>query len=266
MAEGTTIYHVVPPGVFSSSNPQDWPRWKIRTSINTLSTTWEMKLIIFWGLSSCQRQLKRFILSSRRNSMITSLKKGTLFSREQSLTGTRRISWYFHHRSLCPCRPLWVWGSTWWDDSWSFGGRLTLSEKIQLMADLTLDKALVRVCQEEAVKKQQSVIQGCEWDEKLDVGAVQGRRLKPPQKFCQDQPCPWYGKFPGHDRQQWPAREVECRKCGKKGHFQHVCWSGAKQVSSVLVLLQVPCWAAPLLPCFEHLRCSAAFVVGRWSF
>ena len=90
-------------------------------------------------------------------------------------------------------------------------GRLTLSEKLQLMADLTLDKALVRVCQEEAVKKQQSVIrgceqqsviQGCEWDEKLDVGGVQGRRLKPPQKFCQDQPCPWYGKFPGHDRQQ----------------------------------------------------------------
>ena len=30
MAEGTTTYHVVPPDVFSSSNPQDWPRWSRR--------------------------------------------------------------------------------------------------------------------------------------------------------------------------------------------------------------------------------------------
>ena len=57
--------------------------------------------------------------------------------------------------------------------------------------------------------------------------------MKPLQKFRQEQSRPWCGKFPGHDHQQCPAREVECRKCGKNGHFQHVCRSGAKQVSFV---------------------------------
>ena len=34
------------------------------------------------------------------------------------------------------------------------------------------------------------------------------------------------GKTPSHSRQQCPACEATCRKCGKKGHYQVVCRSG----------------------------------------
>jgi hypothetical protein len=33
------------------------------------------------------------------------------------------------------------------------------------------------------------------------------------------------GSHPAHDRQHCPARDVTCRKCGKRGHYQSVCRS-----------------------------------------
>ena len=38
--------------------------------------------------------------------------------------------------------------------------------------------------------------------------------------------CTRCGKFPTHPRNQCPAREAMCRKCGKQGHYQSVCRMG----------------------------------------
>ncbi len=42
---------------------------------------------------------------------------------------------------------------------------------------------------------------------------------RPDQKLS----CYRCGKSPLHDRQQCPAKEAECRYCGKRGHYQAVC-------------------------------------------
>ena len=110
----------------------------------------------------------------------------------------------------------------------------TLAEKLQLDAELTLDRAVTRVRQAEAVKQQQPVIRGGENKEVL-VGKIHrpkpqastpvktARRPKP--KTEESDKCTHCGRAPKHDRRSCPAREVECRKCGKTGHFQAVCWS-----------------------------------------
>jgi hypothetical protein len=40
-----------------------------------------------------------------------------------------------------------------------------------------------------------------------------------------DAPCGWCGRGPPHARDQCPAREVTCFKCGKVGHFRSLCRS-----------------------------------------
>ena len=43
----------------------------------------------------------------------------------------------------------------------------------------------------------------------------------------QETNCGWCGRKKTHTRDQCPARDKECTKCGRKGHFQAVCRGGA---------------------------------------
>ena len=129
----------------------------------------------------------------------------------------------------------------------------SIAVKLQLDAELTLNKAVTLVRQAEAVKQQQPLLRGeghVAGAKKPDtaVGAViggrrgqskskQGFRAKQrsdkPGFFASKQPakmttCSRCGKSPPHDRQQCPAREAVCHKCAKRGHFQSVCRSTAK--------------------------------------
>ena len=119
-----------------------------------------------------------------------------------------------------------------------------LSEKLQLDRQLTLEKAITQVRQQEAVKHQQTALRGS-----MDgsLAAVQKdkqplsrkgkqptrnkRSSQPPHINRETTRCPWCGK-PKHDRQHCPAKEAVCRKCKKRGHYQKVCRSVA-QVASV---------------------------------
>ena len=106
-----------------------------------------------------------------------------------------------------------------------------LSEKLQLDASLTLEKAVAMVRQAEAVRRQQSVIRG---DTKNNqdqtdspVQAIHGTPQQRPSTTPQ-QACPWCGKSPAHERRRCPARGVTCHRCSKKGHFQKVCRAPAR--------------------------------------
>ena len=106
-----------------------------------------------------------------------------------------------------------------------------LSEKLQLDATLTLDKAVTQVRQAEAVKKQQTVLRS--EGESLQVGRVQKGKSEKPRKpksppITKARSCGWCGKFPAHDRSRCPAKEATCRKCNSKGHYGRVCRSSAK--------------------------------------
>lgn len=116
-----------------------------------------------------------------------------------------------------------------------------LSEKLQLDAELTLEKAVTKVRQTEAIKLQQSVVRG-EGAAKQDihVGSVNTgkpdqhtRQYKGPpstqtKNYSPSTTCSRCGSTPGHDRRQCPAKDAVCHRCGKRGHFQRVCRSQAK--------------------------------------
>ena len=118
-----------------------------------------------------------------------------------------------------------------------------LSERLQMDADLTLEKAITAARQSEAVKKQQAVVRGAESQatnvDNIHIhqqqrkhrgeGAQQQRRPFPAQQrqkqVSAQKTCSRCWKSPSHGCPQCPAREATCRKCGKKGHYQVVCQS-----------------------------------------
>ena len=73
----------------------------------------------------------------------------------------------------------------------------SLSEKLQLDPDLTLDKAVNKVHPNEAVKKQQTVIRSAL------VGSIS--KYKPRHVSSQSgRPCSWCGCTPSHDKIEMP--------------------------------------------------------------
>lgn len=114
-----------------------------------------------------------------------------------------------------------------------------LSERLQLDADLTLEKAVNMARNSEAVKSQQEVVRR-NASEKTDLDAVTTRgrerrftHKRPPTKSTagrdatQTSPdaCRWCGDGRGHPRARCPAQGKSCNSCGKKGHFATVCRS-----------------------------------------
>lgn len=123
---------------------------------------------------------------------------------------------------------------------------IALSEKLQLKADLTLEMAIQTVRQGETVRQQQSLLRMSSGTSDTLVGTVHktGKTRRPykglgtqksgargttkgSQPHVRFSLHTRYGKSPAHDRQHCPAKDAECRKCKKRGHYQAVCRSTA---------------------------------------
>lgn len=104
-----------------------------------------------------------------------------------------------------------------------------LSEKLQLDANLTLEKAVSQVRQSESVKRQQSLLrqEGREESGAL-VGSIRKKSAQPEINPRGNSSCYRCGRSPIHDRRFCPAKDATCRRCGKRGHYQAVCKSSAK--------------------------------------
>ena len=116
-----------------------------------------------------------------------------------------------------------------------------LSKKLQLMSDLTLDKAKTLIRQQEAVHDQQQELTGNGSKKNpIVVDAVGGadrsktRRNRQPQRFTKDKQnqqggagsttCKRCGKT--HKlSDKCPARGATCYRCNRKGHFGSQCLS-----------------------------------------
>ena len=108
------------------------------------------------------------------------------------------------------------------------GLRDHVSEKLQLDAELTLEKALALVSQHEAVKSKQPVLQGHK-SESVDAVKTNPKWLKRDKKSVakapsQHQQCKRCGRD-NHPRDNCPARDSICHKCSVKGHWAKVCLS-----------------------------------------
>ena len=104
-----------------------------------------------------------------------------------------------------------------------------LSESLQLDAELTLEKAMTRVRQSAAVKKQQSVLRGTEQVtgqvEAIQKRYVRGTKVMRKKEDTQPAGCDRCGNERKHLWKDCPAREAECRRCHKRGHFAKKCRS-----------------------------------------
>lgn len=118
-----------------------------------------------------------------------------------------------------------------------------LSEEMQLCADLDLKKAKDLARQSEAVRNQQKDLRPANCAEPSQVDAVyhksqSSRRQPGPSRAYgsstsrddQNQRCRDCARF--HTRGYCPARNQQCRRCGKYGHF-HVACRSSRSVSEV---------------------------------
>ena len=114
-------------------------------------------------------------------------------------------------------------------------------ERLQLEADLTLEKAIAIALQRESVCKQQSVIQGdIATESSINVvnrqkvsSRVKGSKerqqlMKNQVETSQHNCCTRCGRSPSHDYKDCPANDVICHKCSRRGHFKRYCRSGVR--------------------------------------
>ena len=110
-----------------------------------------------------------------------------------------------------------------------------LSERLQLIPDLSLENAKEMVRQSEAVHEQQQELKGSK--EFSSVNELASRRGKYPAtgrkyNFRTLKACSRCGRGP-HPREKCPAIDAECHNCKKRGHFSSQCFS--KRISEVEV-------------------------------
>lgn len=109
-----------------------------------------------------------------------------------------------------------------------------LSEKLQLEADLTLEKAVNFARQKETVRKQQMFLRG-DGKRQVEVDALGVRKYSKPGKTKdkdtkQDKDLKYKDKGrcgrclgPMHAKKDCPASSSKCHKCGKTGHWKRAC-------------------------------------------
>ena len=117
----------------------------------------------------------------------------------------------------------------------------SLSEKMQLDSELTLDKALSMARHSEAVRKQQPVVRGTAQQNDLTVehetiDTLTSKNVISPRQRSFSYPtrneslqsaqkCSRCGKSPRHGKQQCLARASICKKCNKTGHYTSCCFT-----------------------------------------
>ena len=114
---------------------------------------------------------------------------------------------------------------------------IALAEKLQLDAELTLEKAKKAIRQRKAINEHQDVLIG---DRKastqITVDAIQQakksrkpvRAKKPERGSSTSAPAPKQCTHCGkeyHKRDKWPARDATCHKCQHKGHYSSQCFT-----------------------------------------
>ncbi len=98
-----------------------------------------------------------------------------------------------------------------------------LSKSLQLDADLTLEKAITKVRQSAVVKKQQPILRGAEqptghveYIHRKDR-EMQTAFKKKTENYASG--CGRCGDLKKHHWKDYPARDVDSRKCHRRGHF-----------------------------------------------
>ena len=254
-----------PPEPFNFRNPDDWPRWKRRfeqfrsasglsedaakKQVNTLLYCLGEQaeaVLASTNVTEAERQVYDTVVAKfdaffkiRRNVIFERAR----FNRRNQLGGESAEQYIMELHKLA--------------ENCDYGGMTTemirdrlvvgirdaaLSQRLQLDADLTLEKAKKMIRQREAVEEQQQVLKGAGEASSLDgiqfrrnPRAKAGKTYKPAaasgrEKPKSTKPCTRCGKGQ-HPRDKCPAKDATCHRCQKKGHYSNQCFS--KQVSEI---------------------------------
>ena len=116
----------------------------------------------------------------------------------------------------------------------------SLSERLQLEADLTLEKAMTQARQKELVHQQQGILRqkydstGSSVDQikaKKSSGNTEFKNGQEGNKFKTSSTC-FRCNGQWHQKSECPARDSICHNCNKKGHWKRAC-KNSKKVNEI---------------------------------
>ena len=114
---------------------------------------------------------------------------------------------------------------------------VALSERLQMDSELTLEKAMKMVRQKEAVHEHNSQLQGkLETKDSGDLSLLKQKNVSTPRQGIPPErremgtkktksKCTRCGKTTHKRGEQYPAINITCHKCKRKGHFAFQCFS-----------------------------------------
>nr|XP_055068361.1 uncharacterized protein LOC129450004 [Misgurnus anguillicaudatus] len=280
MAQPTTTatFTIQPPEPFDFTKPQEWERWirrfdrfRLASNLNATSEENQVNTLVYCMGDEAEDVLKGLTLTEDQRKKYTDVEAGfdaffvpkknviyerAKFNQRVQLLGETVDSFIIALYGLaehCNYGEL---------QKELIRGRLvvglrnvSLSEKLQLDKDLTLETAITKTRQFEEVRRQQCDLRGenggaskcsnvdavhAENDKKPKFPskprpkAQTPGKYKPNTRFQQSsKACYRCGKMPPHGKSECPAADAVCHNCGKMGHFSKVCRNAAKSLNAV---------------------------------
>lgn len=259
----TSSVQLAPPGNFDFSNANEWPKWirrferfRIASGLDKQSEEYQVNTLMYTLGDEAEDILSVLPLSSEQKKKYTDVKqafenhcvskKNVIFERarfnrrnqepresaESFITAVHSLA---EHCAFGALREELI------RDRIVVGLRdAKLSESLQMDPDLTLEKTISRVRHSEEIKRQQPVLRGSmneRQSENIDVmntrpktqwgpkdGHNRTAHLKPGNKD-RATGCGRCGNTTSHQWKDCPAKDAECHKCKRKGHFARKCRS-----------------------------------------
>ena len=257
---------LTPPSPFNFKLPDDWPRWRKRyeqfrvaSGLSTDSDDKQVSTLLYClgeeaesvliSTSAAEVDRKDHVSIMVKFDAFFKVRRNVIFERarfnrrnqQPGESAEQYIMALYSLAANCEYRTL---ESEMIRDRLVVGIRdAALSERLQLDAELTLEKAKKSIRQREAVKEQQTILDGTNGAANVDAmhnnrgrggqrdrrpGDAQHRSNRPPFKQNEKQHtpkrCTRCGKEP-HTRSKCPAKDAVCHKCQKKGHYGSLCRS-----------------------------------------
>ena len=270
----TATFTIQPPEPFDFTKPQDWERWirrfdrfRLASNLNATSEENQVNTLVYCMGDEAEDVLKGLTLTADERKGYTDVKAGldaffvpkknviyerAKFNQRVQLPGETVDSFITALYGLAEHCKYGQLRNELIRDRLVVGLRnVSLSEKLQLDRDLTLETAITKTRQSEEVRRQQSDLRGenggASRCSNVDAVHAKSYRKFPSKPQAQspgkDKPNAWpqsgskacyrCGKMPSHGIMECPAKDAVCHNCGKNGHYGKVCRSSAKSLNSV---------------------------------
>ena len=248
---------VAPPGPFNFRSPDEWPRWRRRYEQFQVASGLAAEVAVkqVTTFLYCLGEEAESVLAAMKTSKDDRKDYATIADKFDAFFNVRRNIIFerarFNRRNQQPGESAEQYIMALYTlaancnyaalEDEMIRDRLVVSEKLQMDAELTLEKAKKCIRQREAVKEQQSILKGPEGATVNAMKRGRGRRGQRERRDRDSQPrssrlptdasggremdkrstkqCTRCGKEQ-HTRNKCPARDATCHKCGKKGHYR----------------------------------------------